>query len=50
MTVKIGPKTVGTYEMNFDVSDVGLDTDKKDIDATAVLPDSRIVLSTLDTA
>lgn len=36
--------------MNFDVSDVGLDTDKEDIDATAVLPDSRIVLSTLDTA
>ncbi|MEM9776738.1 MAG: hypothetical protein AAF902_19315, partial [Chloroflexota bacterium] len=47
---KIGPKTEGTYEMYFDGSDVGLDTDKEDIDAIAVLPDGRIIISTLGTA
>ncbi|MEM9774542.1 MAG: choice-of-anchor Q domain-containing protein, partial [Chloroflexota bacterium] len=47
---KIGPKTEGTYEMYFDGSDVGLDTDKEDIDAIAVLDDGRIVISTLGTA
>ncbi|MEM9774146.1 MAG: RICIN domain-containing protein [Chloroflexota bacterium] len=44
---KLGPKTEGTYEMYFDGSDVGLTTDKEDIDALAVLEDGRILISTL---
>ncbi|MEM9775406.1 MAG: Ig-like domain-containing protein, partial [Chloroflexota bacterium] len=47
---KIGPKTEGTFEMYFDGSDVGLDTDKEDIDAISVLDDGRIVVSTLGPA
>ncbi|MEM9773723.1 MAG: S-layer homology domain-containing protein [Chloroflexota bacterium] len=47
---KIGPKTEGSFEMYFDGSDVGLDTDKEDIDAIAVLDDGRIVISTLGLA
>ncbi|MEM9776227.1 MAG: choice-of-anchor Q domain-containing protein, partial [Chloroflexota bacterium] len=47
---KTGPKTIGSYQMYFDGSDVGLDTDKEDIDALDVLADGRIIISTLGTA
>ncbi|MEM9773247.1 MAG: choice-of-anchor Q domain-containing protein [Chloroflexota bacterium] len=47
---KIGPKTEGSYEMYFDGSDVGLTTNKEDIDAISLLPDGQILISTLGAA
>ena len=35
------------YEMYFDGSDVGLTTDEEDIDAFSILPDGRILVSTV---
>ncbi|MEM9774145.1 MAG: choice-of-anchor Q domain-containing protein [Chloroflexota bacterium] len=45
--IQVGVNTAGTFSMYFDGSDVGLDTNKEDIDAVSVLDDGRIVLSTL---
>lgn len=43
----LGSTTAGTYEWYFDGSDVGLTTSNEDIDAVELLPDGRIVISTL---
>jgi subtilisin-like proprotein convertase family protein len=42
----LGDNTSGSWEMYFDGSDVGLTTTAENIDAVAVLPDGRILLST----
>lgn len=44
----LGPSTKGSYELYFDGSDVGLDTDNTDenIDAIAFTPDGRLLIST----
>ena len=42
----LGKHTAGTFEKVFDGSDVGLSTDAEEIDALAVTPDGRLLLST----
>lgn len=44
-----GATTTGGWQWYFDGSDVGLSTTGEDVDALAVLPDGRILVSTLDT-
>jgi hypothetical protein len=46
----LGVNTTGTWSLYFDGSDVGLTTDNEDLDAVAVLPDGRLVISTLGDA
>jgi hypothetical protein len=41
-----GGSTSGTFELYFDGSDVGLSTNREDIDALHLLPDGRLLLST----
>ena len=43
----VGATTAGAWSMYFDGSDVGLSTSDEDIDAFAVLPDGRLLVSTL---
>jgi hypothetical protein len=43
----LGSVTAGTWAMYFDGSDVGLDATAEDVDAVGVLPDGRLVVSTL---
>jgi hypothetical protein len=43
----LGSTTAGTWSMYFDGSDVGLDATAEDVDAVGVLPDGRLVISTL---
>ncbi len=42
-----GATTAGTWSWYFDGSDVGLSTSDEDIDAFAILPDGRLLISTL---
>jgi hypothetical protein len=42
----LGPNTAGTFSLYFDGSDVGLDTTSENLDALALLPDGRILIST----
>ncbi len=44
-----GATTTGVFSLYFDGSDVGLSISNDDIDAMAVLPDGRIVISTVGT-
>jgi len=43
----LGKRTAGTWSLLFDGSDVGLSSDNEDLDALSILPDGRIVISTL---
>jgi len=43
----LGEITRGVFSMYLDGSKVGLDTDEADIDALAVLPDGRMIISTV---
>jgi hypothetical protein len=43
----LGKLTAGSWSLLFDGSDVGLTSDNEDIDAVAILPNGRIVISTL---
>ncbi len=43
-----GSNTAGAWSWYFDGSDVGLSTTAEDVDALAVLPDGRIIISTID--
>jgi unsaturated chondroitin disaccharide hydrolase len=43
----LGRRTAGTWSLLFDGSDVGLSSDNEDIDALSLLPDGRLVISTL---
>jgi hypothetical protein len=43
----LGATTAGTFSMYFDGSDVGFDTFKEDIDALTLLPDGRLLISTV---
>ena len=42
-----GSTTAGTWSWYFDGSDVGLSTSDEDVDAFALLPDDRLLISTL---
>ncbi|HEU5099700.1 MAG TPA: hypothetical protein VFU22_11805 [Roseiflexaceae bacterium] len=42
----LGPTTAGSLSLYFDGSDVGMDTTSENIDALALLPDGRLVIST----
>jgi len=42
-----GNSTAGTWQWYFDGSDVGLSTNDEDVDAFALLPDGRLLISTL---
>lgn len=42
-----GNTTAGTWQWYFDGSDVGLSTNDEDVDAFALLPDGRLLVSTL---
>ena len=44
----LGATTAGSFVFYFDGSDVGLTTDAEDVDAIAIAPDGRLVVSTLD--
>ena len=44
----LGAVTAGVFTFYFDGSDVGLTTDAEDIDAIALAPDGRLLISTLD--
>jgi|GEM_PF-665199 len=46
----LGRRTAGTWSILFDGSDVGLSTDNEDLDALSILPDGRLVISTLGDA
>jgi hypothetical protein len=43
----LGATTAGSFQMYFDASDVGLSTSDEDVDAIELLPDGRLVVSTL---
>jgi hypothetical protein len=43
----LGATTAGSFQMYFDASDVGLSTSDEDVDAVELLPDGRLVISTL---
>jgi hypothetical protein len=43
----LGTLTAGTWSLLFDGSDVGLASDNEDLDALSILPDGRLVISTL---
>ncbi len=43
----LGSQTAGTFSMYFDASDVGLTASDEDVDAIEILPDGRLLLSTL---
>ena len=43
----LGSTTAGVFEWYFDGSDVGLTVDNEDVDAISVLPDGRLLVSTL---
>lgn len=43
----LGNTTAGTFELYFDGSDVGLDNNNERIDAIAIAPDGRLIISTL---
>jgi hypothetical protein len=45
-----GTTTAGTWQWYFDGSDVGLSTSDEDVDAFALLPDGRLLISTLGSA
>lgn len=44
--ITLGPNTSGRFALYFDGSDVGLTDDGEDVDALALLPDGRLLLST----
>ena len=44
----LGATTAGSFVFYFDGSDVGLTTDAEDVDAIAIAPDGRLVISTLE--
>ncbi len=46
----LGSNTAGTFSWYFDGSDVGLDTSGEDIDALNLLPDGRLLISTVSSA
>ncbi len=43
----LGRRTTGTWSLLFDGSDVGLSSENEDVDALSLLPDGRLVISTL---
>lgn len=43
---QLGPRTSGRFERYFDGSDVGLDTNRENIDALDLLPDGSLLVST----
>ena len=43
----LGSTTAGSFAMYFDASDVGLSSSDEDLDAVELLPDGRLVVSTL---
>lgn len=45
-----GATTTGTWSWYFDGSDVGLTTTSEDVDAFSLLPDGRLLISTLENA
>ncbi len=45
----LGATTAGSFVFYFDGSDVGLTTDNEDVDAIAIAPDGRLLISTLGT-
>ncbi len=45
----LGSATSGTFSMYFDGSDVGLTTTQEDVDAVELLPNGRILISTVNT-
>jgi hypothetical protein len=49
-STSLGPVTAGTFSMYFDGSDVGLTTSGEDLDAVELLPNGRILVSTINTA
>lgn len=50
MPTSLGSVTAGSFAWYFDGSDVDLSADAEDIDAFAVLPDGRLVVSTIGSA
>lgn len=46
----LGASTAGTWSLHFDGSDVGLTTSSEDIDAIAIAPDGRLIISVLSSA
>ena len=44
--ITLGANTAGAFSLYFDGSDVGLSDDAEDIDALALLPDGRLLIST----
>lgn len=46
----LGDATSGSFVFYFDGSDLGFDTDTEDVDAIAVAPDGRLILSTTGSA
>jgi uncharacterized protein YjiK/Fe-S cluster biogenesis protein NfuA len=46
-STSLGPVTAGTFSMYFQGADVGLTTDAEDVDAVELLPNGRILLSTV---
>jgi hypothetical protein len=46
----LGLNTAGTFSLYFDGSDVGLTSGGEDVDSLAVLPDGRILISTINNA
>jgi hypothetical protein len=44
----LGDSTAGSFAFYFDGSDVGLNNSLEDIDAIAIAPDGRLIMSTLD--
>lgn len=46
----LGPATAGTFSLFLDGSTVGLDTSGEDIDAIDLLPDGRVLVSTVGSA
>ena len=46
---QLGEDTIGTFELYFDGSDVGLTTGSEDIDALSIAQDGRLIISTYGT-
>ncbi|MGR8934310.1 MAG: PKD domain-containing protein [Gammaproteobacteria bacterium] len=46
----IGSTTAGSFQMYFDGSDVGLDTDAEDVDSIGHTPDNKLLISTTGNA
>ncbi len=45
--VSLGSNTAGSFTLYFDGSDVGLSTNGEDIDSVGILPDGRLLISTV---